>query len=148
MTDQTDTAPKGLTHQQEAFARAVAEGSNQSAAYRLAYPKSRAWKDSAVWPQASRLLATPKVSARITAIRFDLVERGLWAREKSVKTLADIATNRESVPADIIRAVVELNKMHGYNAPEKVEHSGSLGGIRLVIEGVEPGHGTTHPSPD
>ena len=39
--------------------------------------------------------------------------------------------------SEVISAIVALNRMHGYDAPAKVEHSGT--GIRLVIEGVEPG---------
>lgn len=129
-----------LTTRQEAFAQAVASGKSQSEAYREAYPAAAKWKSDAVWSAASRLMANSKVSARVEAIRAELAERGLWSREQSVKVLSEIAAAGEK-DSDRVRAVAELNKMHGFEAPQKVEHSGSLGGIRLVIEGVEPSEG-------
>lgn len=51
-----------LTPPQELFARRVAEGKNQSDAYREAYPKSQKWKLTSVTgmenkPEAARLSA-------------------------------------------------------------------------------------------
>lgn len=126
-----------LTPQQEAFAQAVASGKSQSEAYRLAYPRSMNWKPETVWSRASEMMADGKVLGRVEAIRKELAERGLWSREQSVRILAEVAAGGEK-DADRVRAVAELNKMHGFEAPQKVEHSGNLGGIRLVIEGVEP----------
>ncbi len=54
----------GLTHQQEKFAQEVVKGVNLAEAYRIAYPRSAKWADSAVWAQSSRLMADGKVSAR------------------------------------------------------------------------------------
>jgi phage terminase small subunit len=59
----------GLTQQQEAFAVAVAAGSNLSDAYRKAYPRSLKWAPETVHEAASRLAANSKVSARIAALR-------------------------------------------------------------------------------
>lgn len=59
----------GLTSQQEAFAQAVASGLNQSDAYRKAYPKSKKWKDSAVWAQSSALTNNSKVSERVASLQ-------------------------------------------------------------------------------
>lgn len=125
-----------LTSRQDAFARAVAEGKSQAEAYRIAYPKSERWKDSAVWSAASRLMVDSKVSARVAELRAELAEKSLWSRERSVEILAEIAAAGEK-DGDRVRAVAELNKMHGFLAPEKVEHSG--GPITLVIDGVKPG---------
>ena len=124
-----------LTPAQEQFAQLVASGKSQSEAYRTAYPKSQAWKDEAVWSQASRLM--PKVSARIEQIRAELAERGLWSREQSVKALVEVVQAGER-DADRIKAVCELNKMHGYHAPEKHEHTGAAGGP-LCVHYVEAG---------
>jgi len=59
----------GLTPQQEAFAVAVAAGSNLSDAYRKAYPRSLRWVPETVHEAASRMAANSKVSARVAALR-------------------------------------------------------------------------------
>lgn len=114
-----------LTPQQELFAQHVASGKSQAEAYRIAYPKSAAWTAQAVANQAHKLMGNPDIPPRIQAIRDELAERGLWSREQSVRVLAEIASGGEK-DADRVRAVAELNKMHGFEAPVKVEHSGSI----------------------
>jgi phage terminase small subunit len=116
---------KPLTHQQEAFAQAVAAGKSQAEAYRIAYPKSLSWKPEALHPQASRMIADPKIAARVAAIKQELEKAGLWSREQSVKVLAEIASRGEK-DADRVRAVAELNKMHGFEAETKIQHSGNV----------------------
>ena len=128
-----------LTPAQESFAQFVASGKNQSEAYRLAYPKSQSWKDSTVWSRASGLMRDSKVLARVEQIRAELADRGLWTREQSVKVLVDVAQAGER-DADRIKAVAELNKMHGYHAPERHEHTGTAGGP-LCVQYVEAGGG-------
>lgn len=59
----------GLTPQQEKFAQEVGRGKNLAEAYRIAYPKSQKWKESAVYAQASTLNADSKVSERIKRIQ-------------------------------------------------------------------------------
>ena len=58
----------GLTPQQEKFAQEVVKGVNLAEAYRVAYPKSRKWADSTLWPHASKLMANDKVSTRVKAL--------------------------------------------------------------------------------
>lgn len=60
---------KKLTPQQELFARNVASGKSQSESYRIAYPKSKKWKDEAVWAQASQLMAISHVSLRVAELQ-------------------------------------------------------------------------------
>lgn len=129
-----------LTPQQEAFARGVANGKSQSEAYRLAYPKSQAWKPETVAQAASRLMANSNVHAIVDSIRAELAERCLWSREQSVKVLSNIATAGEK-DADRVRATAELNKMHGFEAPQKIEHSGSVTQItrRIIDSGNSDG---------
>jgi hypothetical protein len=86
----TNTTTTALTPRQEAFALAVASGKSQAEAYRTAYPKSQAWKDTAVWQQASRLMAVPHVAARVASHRTELAQRSLWAREDSVRSLMEV----------------------------------------------------------
>jgi hypothetical protein len=124
-----------LTHQQEAFAQHVASGKSQAEAYRLAYPKSLKWKPDGVWNKASALMADVRVSARVRELKAELDAKALWKREDSVRILSAIAEDQEASRKDKTGAVKVLNEMHGYNAPVKVEHSGSVTAItRKIID--------------
>lgn len=72
-----------LTHNQELFAQKVAEGLNQSDAYRFSYPASKNHSDKTVWENASKLAANAKVAPRIRELRA-------LAAEKAVMTTADV----------------------------------------------------------
>lgn len=90
----------GLTPQQEKFAQEVgAAGKSFAAAYRVAYPKSQAWKDSALHPKASELAANDKVSARIAALQ---AESAKSAGLDSVRILQEVARLAHSDIAGII----------------------------------------------
>ena len=65
-----------LTLKQEAFAQAYVENNgNAAAAYRTAFPGSEKWKPETLWPEASKLLNTPKVATRIDDLRRRAGER-------------------------------------------------------------------------
>lgn len=119
---------KALTAQQEAFAQAIADGMSQADAFRHAYPKSLKWTPNALHPEASRMLASPKIAARIASLKAAIAEKALWTREQSVKVLAEVATQAEK-DADRVRAVAELNKMHGFEAATTIVHKGPHGPI-------------------
>ena len=114
-----------LTAKQEAFAQAVASGMSQSDAYRAAYDASRT-KSESVNVNASKMMAGAKVSLRVAELRKELESKGLWTREKSVLALAAIADGGEAKPTEIVAAIKELNLMHGFNAPTKVDIGGTL----------------------
>ena len=59
------------------------------------------------------------------------------AREDSVRSLVKVVRTAER-PSDIVAAVKALNEMHGFNAPQKVEHSGAITSItrRIIDVGV------------
>ena len=116
---------RDLTSQQEAFAQAVASGKSQSDAYRSAYPKSLKWKPDTLWNRASALMRNSEVLARTNAIRAEVAEKGLWTREDSVNALISVIQEHEK-KTDIVAAVKELNAMHGFEAPKKIEHSGNV----------------------
>ena len=107
-----------LTAKQEAFAAAVASGKTQADAYRLAYDAEN-MKESTLWSNASRLMADSKVAARVEDLRKQLENKQLWTREMSVKAL--IGAYKEGNPTAKIAAVKELNAMHGFNAPTKLD---------------------------
>lgn len=76
-----------LTHQQEAFCRAVVEGGNHADAYRRAYPRSIKWKPAHLWTAASELMAMPKVSRRVAHLQqLAVAQSGL----KKVEILEEI----------------------------------------------------------
>lgn len=120
-----------LTKQQADFAKGIAEGLAQAEAYRRAYPRSVNWKPDTVWSAASRLLRNSKVAARVAELQSALQKKELWTREKSVKALANaykIALEKMNSQG-MTGAVKELNAMHGYNAPEKIDLSSSDGSM-------------------
>jgi hypothetical protein len=122
---------KPLTAKQEAFAQAVADGMTQSDAYRQAYNAEK-MSDKQVWEEASKLFSNPKVSQRVAQLRAKLEAKALWSREDSVKVLKQVAKlgldpESHAKAGDAVNAVQALNKMHGYDAPTKVEHSGGVG---------------------
>lgn len=46
----------------------------------------------------------------------------IWHRQQSIEILSAIALDENLKPNDRISAVDKLNAMHGYNAPQKLEH--------------------------
>lgn len=127
-----------LTPKQEAFAQGVADGLSLAAAFRLANQNALKWRDETVWSSASRMMADVKVSTRVEELKSAIAERNLWKREDSVRILADIAHHGKK-DADRVRAVTELNSMHGYDEPKQVNIgvNGNVGAIVINIGGKE-----------
>ena len=119
-----------LTPKQEKFAQCVADGMTQADAYRTAFDVGATTKPETVQANASRLMADSTVSARVAELRQQLSQNALWTRQDSVQALISVLSNPES-QKDVIAAVKELNAMHGYNAPQKLEVGGTLGIQRI-----------------
>lgn len=118
-----------LTPKQEKFAQCVALGMSQAASYREAFNVKPTTKAETVQANASRLMSNSMVSARTHELKEQLSEKALWTREMSVKALAEAmelarATNNA---AAITGAVKELNAMHGFNEPKRLEITGKDG---------------------
>ena len=125
-----------LSPVEERFAVYVATGKTQAAAYREANPRSKAWTDGAVYVKAHLLMQRTKVQRRVREVQQLLVDRSLWSREESVRALRGVIENPER-KSDIIAAVRELNAMHGFHAPQRLEHSGAIVAIeRRIIDVV------------
>lgn len=114
-----------LTAKQEAFAQAVSGGMNQSDAYRSAYDAGN-MKAETIQNNAYKLMNDNEVAARVTELKAALATKALWSRERSVQALANIADGSEAKANEIVAAIKELNLMHGFNAPTKVELGGNL----------------------
>ena len=109
-----------LTAKQEKFCQSMADGMNQSDAYRAAY-SAGGMKPETVQRNACALLKDNKVSTRVGELRNAIASKALWTREDSVTALADIARGGESKAAEITAAIKELNAMHGFQAPTRHE---------------------------
>lgn len=117
-----------LTPKQEKFAQCVADGMNQSEAYRAAFNVAPTTKPESVTVRASELMANSKVRGRVIELQAKLAEIALWTREDSVNVLKSIATDEfNAKPAERVSAVKELNAMHGFNAPQVIDHKSSDG---------------------
>jgi hypothetical protein len=125
-----------LTAKQEAFCQGIADGLGQADAYRAAYD-AEDMKDNTIYPLASKLMKNSKVTARIAELREAVQEKQLWSREMSVKAL--VQAYREGSGSVKVAAVKELNAMHGYNEPAKVNISGSMVNrvVRQVIDDTD-----------
>ena len=119
-----------LTPKQEKFAQCVADGMTQADAYRSAFDVRPTTKPESVIRSASELMSDPNISSRVAELRQQLSEKALWTRQDSVQALISVLSNPES-QKDVIAAVKELNAMHGYNAPQKLEVGGTLGIQRI-----------------
>ena len=78
-----------LTAKQEAFCRYYVDTGNATEAYRMSYDCSK-MKPETIWSNASRLLASSKVSARISEIQQEYAERSKVDRKRVEKVLMDI----------------------------------------------------------
>ena len=109
-----------LTNKQEAFCQAIADGMNQSDAYRSAYSAEK-MKAETVNSKAYELSKNGEVTARVKELREALADKSLWTREQSVAVLVNVIDDSESRGGDKISAVKVLNDMQGFNAPTKLE---------------------------
>jgi len=127
-----------LTAKQEAFCQGIADGLGQADAYRAAYDAD-GMKDTTIYPLASKLMKNDKVTARIAELKSQVQEKQLWSREMSVKGLvaAYRVANEGKNASGMTGAIKELNAMHGYNEPAKVDlnHKGFV--TQIVIKGVD-----------
>ena len=93
-----------LTVKKELFAHKVVELDNQSEAYRIAYPHSQKWKDSAVWSCASTLASDPKVKQRIKELRMELNNKEIITKEEMLQTYAEMYRTN---PMDYLTVIEE-----------------------------------------
>lgn len=57
-----------MTPKREVFATGLASGLSQSAAYRVAFPRSMNWQDATVWRRASEMAAEGEVRGRVAEL--------------------------------------------------------------------------------
>lgn len=76
----------GMTPQMEHFARLVAEGKNQSDAYRGAY-KAEKMKPTSINEEASRMMANPAIAARVAFLRNEFAPISRLTLEMHIEEL-------------------------------------------------------------
>lgn len=123
-----------LTAKQEAFCQAIADGMNQSDAYRSAYSAEK-MKAETVNSKAYELSKNGEVTARLKELREALANKSLWTREQSVAVLVEVIGDSESRGGDKISAVKVLNDMQGFNAPTKMDVNLKFPRVINVIAG-------------
>ena len=106
---------------------------NQSDAYKHAYDAND-MKKATIANNAYMLFNRSDITENIRARKALVVEKHLWTREDSIKTLKAIVEEAER-NGDKVSAVKELNAMHGFNAPTKTEVTIDFPRIINVISG-------------
>lgn len=116
-----------LTPKQEMFCQKYVELGNASEAYRQSYNASK-MKSETVTERASRLLKEYKVSARVKELQSQLEKKHDLTKDKVVNRLKQIIFEQDTICDDKInlqamnKAIEILNKMQGWNEPEKNEN--------------------------
>jgi phage terminase small subunit len=107
----TERKPRALSQKMEAFAQAIAAGSYQADAYRMAYPTAQDWQDSAVWTEASRLAKDPRVAARIAELQAKGAEASVFTLADHLRNLAEIS--RAALAAKDFTAAARAEESRG-----------------------------------
>lgn len=90
----------------------------QADAYRGSFSADK-MKPETIHKRASEMMAKGEVMGRVDELRKELANKALWTREESVNALKNVLADGKG--SEVIAAVKELNSMHGYNAPMKIE---------------------------
>ena len=101
-----------LTPKQEKFVQNIIQGMSQADAYRSAYPNQR-MSDKTIWESASKLMANPKVKARLEELRNQLAKPSIMSAQERLEWLTQLIDNEEEGTNEKLKAVDILNKMEG-----------------------------------
>lgn len=113
-----------LNNKQLAFVEEyLANGMNGTQAYLKAYPTA-SYKTSEA--NSARLLTNAKIQKVIQAKQLETSLRNDYCKDESVSILASIARNDINRNSDRIKAVSELNKLLGYNEPDRIESTNKI----------------------
>ena len=100
-----------LTTKQEQFAQNIISGMSQADAYRSAYAVKK-MTDKTVWESASKLLATPKVSARVAELRERMASESIMTAKQRLEFLTNVINGDDDINAKL-KAIDIMNKMQG-----------------------------------
>jgi len=122
-----------MTPKQEKFCQAIADGMTQADAYRYAFNVRAGTKPESIYDSASKVMANPEVTHRVAVLKESLEKKALWSREMSIKALVkafQLAEKGQNAQA-MTGAIKEINAMHGFNAPQKIDIAGELSVNRI-----------------
>jgi phage terminase small subunit len=123
-----------LEEKQKKFCCKYIEDWQKARSYMYAYPDTT-YQAAAV--SAHHLLKKDEIKQYIAAIQVDIQKEAGISKIKQIKALMKIIEDPEANNRDRISAVAELNKMLGFNSPDKLEVSAVQHIINLG-EGEEP----------
>ena len=126
-----------LTKKQEAFARACI-GGTASDAYRAAYA-TKGMTAKTVNEEASRLLANPKISARVAELAAPGLKKAAMDAEETILEIARVAAmTPEEAPkySDKLNALSILAKHHGLFEKDNKQRTEGLS-LEVVLVGVK-----------
>jgi len=102
----------------------------QANAYRASFSADK-MKVETIYSRASELMADGEIKGRVEELREKLTQKALWTREKSVEALLE--AYQEGNGSVKVAAVKELNAMHGFNAPQKIDLMNSDGTLKPQV---------------
>ncbi len=122
-----------MSPKQEHFAQCIADGMTQADAYRTAFDAEN-MKPETIHKRASELMTNGEVAGRVAELKEKLVTKALWTREMSVKALVSAYKVAQGAnnSSGMTGAVKELNAMHGFNEPSKLDITGGLNNVNRV----------------
>jgi len=122
----------------------ILNGGDQVKAWRLTFPDSKAMPETQ-HTKASLMHNSEKVQKRIKELQSEQAEKDkeefdltaeqvkkmlVTVYKKSIKDKVDQGGNLIAVaPAAAVSALSEINKMNGYNAPKKIDHTSKDGSM-------------------
>ena len=123
----------------EKFALLISQGYTQSAAYREVNPKAKDWQPQTIHVRASEMMRDSKVQVSLEELKAQLVKKQKWTVQEAIERLKSVIEMSDK-PSDIIAAIKELNKMHGYEAAKKIDITSDGESMRpreIIIVGKE-----------
>lgn len=127
-----------LTQKQESFALDVYKGLSETKAYQNHYNTTN-MSIEAVYVEACRLKANPKVALRIEELNKPIIKKIQASKEAKLEKLEEIFS-REPLPETVtarerIFAIAEHNKMAGDYMPDKVDITSGLEVLLRRLQG-------------
>lgn len=101
-----------LTPKQEKFVQGIIEGLSQADAYRAAYSCKR-MTDKTVYETASKLMADPKIAARVQELRDKIASKSIMTAQQRLEWLTSVINSPVETTGDKLRAADIMNKMQG-----------------------------------
>lgn len=131
-----------LTAKQERYVEELVKGKSQREAYRIAYPKSRKWKDEAVDVRASQCLKSHKVYIRYQELMDEAKSKGgddaVTMRAFIIEQLTKIARGEGQDTSEIYNSEGDLlQSRKGSRQTDRIAALGKLAELYGITGGSE-----------